>query len=100
MFETVTNLPGPLRLKETLQSAFYEDDAPYLVDRVVPRGHYNDIKNKIGRSLLGVLTMSKTVRRLRFILRSLASPAPTVQPWPTVWLELISKQLASQGLPC
>ena len=47
MFPLVTHLPGPRSLKRTLQDAFYEDVAPYLVDGVVPLGHHNDVKNKI-----------------------------------------------------
>ena len=48
MFETVACLPGPHHLKETLQSAFYDKVLPYLDDDgVVPRGHHNDVKNKI-----------------------------------------------------
>ena len=47
MFPTVTNLPGPRNLKESLQSAYYADVAPYLVDGIVPADQYNDIKNKL-----------------------------------------------------
>ena len=48
MFDTVTSPQGPRNLKETLQSAFYKDVVPYLNDDgVIPRAHYNDVKNKI-----------------------------------------------------
>ena len=47
MFETVTKLDDPRNLKETLQSAYYADVAPYLVDGIVPAGHYNNIKDQL-----------------------------------------------------
>ena len=46
-FEIVTSLDGPRKLKNTLQSAFYGDVVPYLVDDVVPPALYNDVKNQI-----------------------------------------------------
>ena len=39
IFVTVTEPSGPQNLKATLQSAFYEDVAPYLDDGIVQRGH-------------------------------------------------------------
>ena len=46
-FDVVTNLDGPRNLKETLQSAFYGEVAPYLVDGVIPPAHYKNTKAKI-----------------------------------------------------
>ena len=43
----VTSPSGPRSLKQTLQSAFHNDVAPYLENGIVPRGHYSDVKNKI-----------------------------------------------------
>ena len=70
----------------SLQSAFYGEVAPYLVDGIIPLGHYNNTKAKIHANFVqrSIAAHNFNPVLLQFISQKNASLAPTAPQLPNL----------------